>query len=507
MPLAYRKVVVDLAERPDEVEWPDEPEAGGWMVGLATGSGCRQLQGEPVTRLLSGEVVPPYGRGMQPAPSSPSAGPTSLDGSTAATAPAVQDTVASQVGAGQVGAAGVVSATNPAAEPASTPGPIRRAERSLAPDLARGGVLLGIALANVPIYLYGGEFGAGSRPVDGSTLDRVLDFVVTLFVNDRSRPMFALLFGFGIATMLRRMTERGIEPRRRTGILVRRNLLLVAFGAVHAGLLFEGDILGIYGATGLIALLLFNRSPRVLVGWGVASLLLLGVTYGVFEAFPAGAEAAAEPQANYLASVVERLGVFVIGVVGSSLVLLVLAPTLIGIAMARAGLLDRPWEHVGLLRRLAAAGLLTGVAGGLPYALVVAGVWQPGVGATAVLAGVHVVTGTAMGVGYVSLFGLWAAGRHAATARRSGVAAVLAAVGERSLTCYLLQSLLFAPLLAPWGLAVGGRIGTAEAYGIAVLVWLAGVAAAWGLARAGRRGPFEVLLRRLTYGRPVLTSR
>jgi len=35
--------------------------------------------------------------------------------------------------------------------------------RSLAPDLARGAMLLLIALANVPLYLYGnGTFGTGS---------------------------------------------------------------------------------------------------------------------------------------------------------------------------------------------------------------------------------------------------------------------------------------------------------------------------------------------------------
>lgn len=375
-------------------------------------------------------------------------------------------------------------------------GPVPASRRSWAPDLARGAVLLGIALANVGLYLHGTEMGPGLRPVDGSPLDRTLDFVVTLLVNDRSRPMFALLFGFGLVTMARRLGRSGTEPRRRRSVLLRRQLLLIAFGGVHAALLFEGDILGIYGATGLVLLLLMNRRPRVLVAWATVSLVLLGALFALVALAP---DSPAAPS-DYLASVVERLSVWVLGVVGGTALMIVLAPMLVGVAMARAGLLDRPWEHVPLLRRLAVLGSLVGVAGSLPYALVVARVWEPGTVTSGALAAVHAVTGTAMGVAYVCLFALWAARLHERRAPRRGAPAVLAAVGERSLTCYLLQSMILAPLLSPWGLGLGEGMGTATAYGIAFAVWLFTVAVAWSLAVSGRRGPFEVLLRRLTYG-------
>lgn len=371
-----------------------------------------------------------------------------------------------------------------------TAGPTPPSQRSWAPDLARGAVLLGIALANVGLYLHGTDTGPGSP------LDRTLDFVVTLLVSDRSRPMFALLFGFGLVTIARRLTERGLEPSRRRSVLLRRQLLLIAFGGVHAALLFEGDILGIYGATGLVLLLLMNRRPRVLVAWGTVSLVLLAVAYAMIALAP---EFSAEPS-EYLASVVERLSVWLLGVVVGPALMIVLAPMLVGVAMARAGLLDRPWEHVPLLRRLATLGSLVGVVGALPYALVVARVWEPGTVTSGALAAVHAVTGTAMGVAYVCLFALWAARLHERRAPRRGAPAVLASVGERSLTCYLLQSMILAPLLSPWGLGLGDGMGTATAYGIAFAAWLVTVAVAWSLAVSGLRGPFEVLLRRLTYG-------
>ena len=40
-------------------------------------------------------------------------------------------------------------------------GPVPASRRSWAPDLARGAVLLGIALANVGLYLHGTEMGPG----------------------------------------------------------------------------------------------------------------------------------------------------------------------------------------------------------------------------------------------------------------------------------------------------------------------------------------------------------
>lgn len=76
----------------------------------------------------------------------------------------------------------------------------------------------------------------------------------------------------------------------------------------------------------------------------------------------------------------------------------------------------------------------------------------------------------------------------------------IAAVGQRSLTFYLFQSLVFAPLLSAWGLGLGQHLGTAGALLIALAVWLVSIPHAMALAFRGRRGPAEAVLRRLTYG-------
>jgi uncharacterized protein len=76
----------------------------------------------------------------------------------------------------------------------------------------------------------------------------------------------------------------------------------------------------------------------------------------------------------------------------------------------------------------------------------------------------------------------------------------LVAVGRRSLTCYLLQSVLFLVLLPPWALGLADGAGTARVSLVAVAVYLVTVAVALALERAGHPGPAERLLRRLTYG-------
>ena len=107
------------------------------------------------------------------------------------------------------------------------------------------------------------------------------------------------------------------------------------------------------------------------------------------------------------------------------------------------------------------------------------------------------VTGIAGGLAYAAIAGLIAA-RFAA--RRPGpLITALAACGQRSLTCYLLQSVAFVALFAPFTLGLGGVLTDAAASLVAVGTWLLTVLLAEAMRRAGWRGPAEVLLRRLTY--------
>lgn len=389
-------------------------------------------------------------------------------------------------------------ATAPAAAAPAPRGAVRETERSLAPDLARGAVLLFIALANVSTYLYGRDLEPGSRPVGGTLLDNGLDFLVTVLVDRRSYPMFALLFGYGMVQLTRRQLANGTAWPTVRRLLLRRQVGLLLFGALHTFLLFHGDILGPYGATGLIVLLLFRRSRKVLLWWTSISLVLLTALFGLLGSSSTPANT---PTGGYLSLALTRLLEWGVNTGIVTVLLGLVGPMLIGVLMARAELLDRPTDHITTLRRLVSWAIPIGILGGIPFGLAVAGWWEPAVPLALASAALHTLSGVAAGVGYAALFGLWAAAR---TGRgRSGPVAVLAACGQRSLTCYLWQSVLFAPLLAAWGLGLGNWLPTTLGYLLAVLVWASGLVIAWLLARSGNRGPAETALRRITYGRPT----
>jgi uncharacterized protein len=122
---------------------------------------------------------------------------------------------------------------------------------------------------------------------------------------------------------------------------------------------------------------------------------------------------------------------------------------------------------------------------------------SPSIGVAALAASMHALGGYAGGVGYAALFGLVAI----RMAGRTGpVATALQACGQRSLSCYLAQSVSFAALLPAWSLGLGDGAHLWQGALVGVGTWLVILLVAAVSARAGYRGPAEVLLRRLTYG-------
>ncbi len=86
--------------------------------------------------------------------------------------------------------------------------------------------------------------------------------------------------------------------------------------------------------------------------------------------------------------------------------------------------------------------------------------------------------------------------------RRTRAIDALAATGQRSLTAYLSQSLVWATVFTPFLLGLADELSIAATALLATLTWLATVVLCTTLAKHGKRGPFETLLRRATYGRP-----
>jgi uncharacterized protein len=363
--------------------------------------------------------------------------------------------------------------------------------RALAPDLARGTMLAVIALAHSQILA---RPFLGSVPEPGPALDTAVQILLTLFVDSRGYPMFAALFGYGMVQILRsREPALGWEGARR--LLRRRGGWLVVFGFCHVLLLFPGDILASYGLLTLLFAGALRWPDARLLAVATGAAVLGALVYGTVLALPAP-EGDPAVALDPLVSAVYRLAAFPLVMPMNAV--MAAAPVLIGIWAGRRRLLDEPERHRRLLGRVAVAGIAIAAVGAVPHALVTTGLWHPGAGVLMVLGALHTLAGYAGGLGYAALVGLVAA-RLSRRAAPGPVTSALAACGQRSMTCYLAQSVAWLLLLEPYTADLGGALGVAAAAAVGLGVWLVTVVAADLLRRAGRPGPAEALLRRLVY--------
>lgn len=351
--------------------------------------------------------------------------------------------------------------------------------RLLSPDLARGSLLLVIAAAHAPAYLVPPpDLGVVSGP------DRIIGAASVLLVEGRGYPVFACLFGYGVVQFARRFPDWGAASK----VLRRRGVWLIAFGAAHAALLWSGDILGAYGVLllGGAAILTGARDQTlaILCVLSVGVVALGGASMAAVRSSLSDAAlppwwAAGERLVDWLPTLVVQP----LGLAGAAL---------LGALAARHYVLEEPQRHAVLLSGVAVGGLLAATVGGLPRMLLDVGVLSPTPWMTGIAGGLHAVSGYG-GIGYAAVAALVAG---SALGSNRAVRAV-AACGERSLSSYLAQSVLFTVAMSPALGRVGERVGILGAAAVALGVWATTVAGAELLRRHRRRGPAEAGLRRL----------
>ena len=125
--------------------------------------------------------------------------------------------------------------------------------RILTPDVARGIMLLAIAVANsVTVWatnidnpMVGTHIGI---VMNDSLWDKIAIMFGAMFIHVRGLPMFATLLGYGMGMILVREYHRK-NPYKR--ILARRYAVLAGMGLIHLVFLFFGDIMFMYGILAL----------------------------------------------------------------------------------------------------------------------------------------------------------------------------------------------------------------------------------------------------------------
>jgi uncharacterized protein len=162
----------------------------------------------------------------------------------------------------------------PVAAPGPTvrPEPVSAPERFASVDMLRGFALLGILAMN--IVHFGWPNQVAGNPTRGGGfhgLDRMLWVVNHLVFEMKMMTLFSMLFGAGLVLMGERAEARGASLR---GVYYRRVFWLIVIGLVHSYLIWDGDILVLYGECGLIIYLFRRWRPRTLIPLGLVFLLV-----------------------------------------------------------------------------------------------------------------------------------------------------------------------------------------------------------------------------------------
>jgi uncharacterized protein len=381
--------------------------------------------------------------------------------------------------------------------------------RILALDALRGIAVIGIVGMNVhafalpgPAYYNPQSFGGTSPP------DYWVWLVSFVFIEDKFRTLFAMLFGVGCLILIERAGE---QPWRAH---YARMAVLMLIGLAHATLLASNDVLRAYALAGLALPFLAGLSARALIAVAVGLVvvhLALGLTAfgGVLVDFHAGhlgsdalrwAERQFGRDPAAITAVLEQgregLGERIVrrgaGIPGQLLNLVAslpinLAAIALGMGLWKAGMLKGEWRSF-LLQRLAAGTALVAIP-----ALLALAAWLEAEGFPAALVGpvalvISAPFDTLLGVSYAAL-------AMAFLTQSNPVTRALAAVGRLSLTNYLMTSVILSAIFAAWGLGLFGEVTRwqAFAFGLVPVAAMLAWSPPW-LARFGQ-GPFERLWR------------
>ncbi len=390
-------------------------------------------------------------------------------------------------------------------------GPITAAERIEVIDILRGLALFGIIAANMR-----GFFGPERAYMDWLSLwsgkaDRIAQGFIEIFIQGKFVTLFSFLFGLGFAVQMTRAEERG----RGISFYPRRLLILVGIGAVHAFLIWWGDILIDYALMGFVLLLFRKRQQRTILIWTIvlgALPIVLAVGYHVASRFtcidvgpgptPEELKRAIEVYSHgaWLAILGQRFRDWVsLNAAWFFTPVFLLPRFLFGLWLWRSGFITNIASHTAALRKVCVWGLAIG----MPFSIAAdaavqffrANPMEPTLAGQFVNAAGTIST-PALSACYAALVALLAL-----SAKWRRLVQPFAAVGRTALTTYVMQSVVCTLLFYSYGLGWFGRIGPAIGLVPTFTVYAAQVwFANWWLARY-QFGPAEWVWRSLTYGK------
>lgn len=152
--------------------------------------------------------------------------------------------------------------------------PVSESNRIDYMDLIRGLAIFGILIVNLRWFsLYSPDvIGRFHFPV----ADGIVRMLQNVLIEGKFYSIFSLLFGWGIALQISRSTK---DDKSTAHFIRRRLFFMLLLGGIHLFLIWEGDIVFLYGLVGFVLLSLRHFSNRTLFISGAFLLLSPALLY------------------------------------------------------------------------------------------------------------------------------------------------------------------------------------------------------------------------------------
>ena len=368
------------------------------------------------------------------------------------------------------------------------------AQRLISMDAMRGCAIFGIFMVNIQVMAMPFEWAVDPHYSEGPD---VWAWAATRTLFEQNFvAIFSMLFGAGLILQMNSAESKGVSF---APLYLRRLAVLMLMGLLHGTLLFEGDILLLYSAVGLVLFLCRKLKANKLLIIGCIPLFI--AVLGAFlldgiDMQSSDEEAQEQLRVHTDGTIAELLAQRSIGfafwMIFSSLWFnwRVLSMLFLGAALMKLGFFEE--RRAGWHKRAALLGLSFGL--GLE-ALTTWAAWSDLSGLLSGLtASLHELSSLGLALGYMGVIALLV---HSGSLER--LIKAVSAVGRLSLSNYILQSVIANLLFTFIGLAWFGERTRWELMGIVCTIYAAqlGLSVLW--LRSFRMGPLEWAWRAVTY--------
>lgn len=392
--------------------------------------------------------------------------------------------------------------------------PTAFSDRILSLDVLRGIAVLGILIMNIQSFsMIGAAYINPMAFGDLTGINKWVWIVSHLVASEKFMSIFSILFGAGILLFSEKAVAKGLKA---SVLHYRRMLWLLAFGMIHAYLIWYGDILVAYSLCGMLVYLFKKLSPKKLIIWAVVFFvvpILLNLFFGMtiqywpeesynrnLESWLPSVEETSREISAMRGSWLEQMEIRVESSIFMQTFLFcwntfwrVTSMMLLGMALYKWGVLTAH-KSGRFYIWLSLTGLITG------FTIIAIGVsenfrvgWKMDF---SMFTGMiyNYIGSIAVALGYISLVMLIC--KHSLW---PGVTNTFSSIGKMAFSNYITMSLLAMFIFYGCGLGLFGQVDRKFQILIAVAIWIIIIITSRFWLRKFQYGPLEWLWRRMTY--------